>query len=115
MAPSYTGCHSVPPTLNPERWRRLQDVFDEVVEQGADVQQAAIAREAATDPELAAQLAKMLAHEAAAAGRLREVIDRGVEAVVAPDDAPRRFGVYVTVREVGRGGMGVVYEAVARR
>ncbi|MBP7777726.1 MAG: serine/threonine protein kinase [Acidobacteria bacterium] len=102
----------MPPPLNPERWRRLQDVFGEVVEQGADVQQAAIAREAATDPELAAQLAKMLAHEGAAAGRLREVIDRGVEAVVAPDDAPRRFGVYVTVREVGRGGMGVVYEAV---
>lgn len=101
------------PSLTPERWRRLQELFDAVVECAPDVQREAVAREAAADPELAAQLAAMLAHEPAAADRLRQVVDRGVDAAVAPEVGPRRFGAYQTVREVGRGGMGVVYEAVS--
>ncbi len=103
----------MPPSLSPERWRRLQEAFDELVESSAEVRQAAIAREAAADPELAAQLAAMLAHEPAAAGRLREVIESGVEAAALPEAPCRRFGAYLTVGEVGRGGMGVVYEAVS--
>ena len=74
----------MPPPLTPERWRRLQQVFDEVVDSSPEGQRAAVDREAAVDPDLAAELAAMLAHEAAAAGRLRDVIGHGVDAAAAP-------------------------------
>ena len=103
----------MPLPLTPERWQRLQQVFDDLVELPADVQAAALAREAVADPDLAAEVAAMLAHEAAAAGRLREVIGEGVDASAVAGDAPHRFGPYRVVREVGRGGMGVVYEGTS--
>ncbi len=103
----------MPLPLTPERWQRLQQVFDDLVELPADRQAAALAREAAADPNLAAEVAAMLAHEAVAAGRLRQVIGEGVDASAVAGEAPRRFGAYCVVREVGRGGMGVVYEGTS--
>jgi len=103
----------VPLPLTPERWQRLQQVFDRLVELPEDEQTAALAREAGEDPDLAAEVAAMLAHEAAAAGRLREVIGDSVETSAVAGAPPPRFGGYRVVREVGRGGMGVVYEGTS--
>jgi tetratricopeptide (TPR) repeat protein len=103
----------VPLPLTPERWQRLQQVFDGLVELPADRQAAALAREAETDPDLAAEVGAMLAHEAAAAGRLRDVIGETVDASAVAGAPPPRFGGYRVVREVGRGGMGVVYEGTS--
>ncbi len=103
----------MPLPLTPERWQRLQQVFDRLVELPEDEQTAALAREAGADPDLAAEVAAMLAHEAAAAGRLREVIGDSVETSAVAGAPPSRFGGYNVVREVGRGGMGVVYEGTS--
>ncbi len=103
----------MPLPLTPERWQRLQQVFDGLVELPADRQAAALAREAETDPDLAAEVGAMLAHEAAAAGRLRDVIGETVDASAVAGAPPPRFGGYRVVREVGRGGMGVVYEGTS--
>ncbi|MBL8135505.1 MAG: serine/threonine protein kinase [Acidobacteria bacterium] len=103
----------MPLPLTPERWQRLQQVFDGLVELPADQQAAALAREAEADPDLAAEVAAMLAHEAAAAGRLREVIGETVDQSAVAGAPPRRFGGYRVVREVGRGGMGIVYEGTS--
>ncbi len=113
-APYRLDCVPVVPLpLTPERWQRLQQVFEGLVELPADRQAAELAREAATDPDLAAEVAAMLAHEAAAAGHLREVIGDSVDASAVAGAPPRRFGIYRVVREVGRGGMGVVYEGTS--
>jgi len=103
----------VPPTLTPERWQRLQQVFDDLVELPPAAQTAALAAEAARDPALAEEVRSMLAHEAAAAGRLRAVIVEGADAAAVAGEPPRRFGIYRVVREVGRGGMGIVFEATS--
>jgi len=103
----------VPPTLTPERWQRLQQVFDDLVELPPAGQAAALAREAERDPALADEVRSMLAHEAAAASRLRAVIVEGADAAAVAGEPPRRFGIYRVVGEVGRGGMGIVFEGTS--
>ena len=103
----------MPPTLTPERWQRLQQVFDDLVELSPAAQAAALALEAERDPVLADEVRSMLTHEAAAAARLRAVIVEGADAAAVAGAPPRRFGIYRVVGEVGRGGMGVVYEGTS--
>src|SRR5947199_8968016 len=71
----------------------------------------ALGRVLACYPEFAAELAEFLSSRERfdrLAGPLREVGSHNP----AGDRGPVRLGEYRIVREVGRGGMGVVYEAV---
>ena len=96
-----------------ERWAEIKTLFNEVFDLGPEERAAALARPG-VDPWVRAQVDRLLAASAGDAG----VLDRPAELgpltgeVRSAPFAGRVLGAYRVVREIGRGGMGTVYEAV---
>ena len=78
-----------------------------------DERAAFVARETSGDAPLASALAGMLASSDDAARRISAIVETAAGSL-APDGAwvGRRIGPYRVIREIGRGGMGLVFEAV---
>jgi len=101
-----------PVDQNTQRWERLEELFAEAVELSRESQAAFIERETATDAELRRQLRELLAHDSGAAGRIAQAVGGAAKAATARIDwTGYHFGPYRIVREIGRGGMGLVFEA----
>ncbi|MFN7979183.1 MAG: serine/threonine-protein kinase [Vicinamibacterales bacterium] len=99
--------------LTADRWTRIEALFSALVDAAAEERARILRETAATDPELAATVEGMLAH-AGDGAKLRGVVDAAADALTAPVAAlPARFGAFRVLREIGRGGMGVVYEGVS--
>ncbi len=101
--------------MTPERWRQINDLFHAAIERDAGGRQALLESTGKTDPELAAEVRSLLAvHESTG-----EFLDEPAWAVApelildppGPSLAGTQVGPYRIIREIGRGGMGVVYEA----
>src|SRR5947199_5220417 len=102
---------------DPERWRRIEALLDEAFDRQAEERRAFLDQACAGDSELREQMEALLtADEGAgsflstpapkiAAVLLAETSDEGVH------PAEGELGPYRLVREIGSGGMGVVYEA----
>lgn len=103
----------VPTPLTPDRWRTLQALFAEGSDLPAAEHETFVARVAGDDKGLARDLRGMLAQVANPAGRIqRAIAHAAATAPLAEVWVGRRIGAYKIVREIGRGGMGVVFEAV---
>lgn len=91
---------------------RLRDVFDAVIDAEPEARAARLDALAAGDPELQRAVERLLDAHAAAGGFL----DAGPRTLAFPEAGPdvvgHRVGAYEVVREIGRGGMGVVYLGV---
>lgn len=90
--------------MTPEQFKRVEELFDEVAALPAEARVAILARH---DPDIRAEVESLLAADAVAAGKLAHVIagianEEGLEG--------RRIGPYRAIREIGRGGMGIVFE-----
>ena len=101
--------------MDAERWSRVTALFDQARELPAGARVEWLLRECA-DEQLRAEVLDLLATYDSDPGFLESPVDAGAVAAVVQDRAPgslanRRLGAYRLVREIGRGGMGVVYEA----
>jgi len=101
------------PSLTGDRWRRLETLFAAACELPPEERSAFVDRETAGDADLRRDLAGMLAHAADGGALIARAID-GVAALQSSAGSwiDRRVGPYRIVREIGRGGMGLVFEAV---
>ncbi|MBL8989726.1 MAG: serine/threonine protein kinase [Gemmatimonadetes bacterium] len=97
-------------SLSADRWRIVKAAFAELAELPADLRAIRLAEMTFNDPELRAEVESLLAAADEVGERFERppvaMLDGALEPVVG-----ERIGPYLVVRELGRGGMGTVYEA----
>ena len=112
----FGGCRSPPPctlmTMEAERWERLESVFLQASELAPDERSAYLDRECGDDEELRTRIEAMLAADGESVGGAIAAVHASVDHVLNERTralVDRSIGAYRLVREIGRGGMGVVY------
>jgi eukaryotic-like serine/threonine-protein kinase len=101
---------------NPDRWTRAKSLFERALELPPAERDDFIARECAQDPELLSEVTGLLRADAAPAGLLdrtlhAESLGLGSEPGTDPLASGTTIGAWRLVRQLGAGGMGIVYLA----
>ncbi|MDX1983455.1 MAG: serine/threonine-protein kinase, partial [Bryobacteraceae bacterium] len=102
-------------TPGPQNWQRVEDLFLHAVELPFAERAAWLAGQCGEDHELRRQVEAMLAADHSAGAKLNAAVGPAagsISQLTTVSDAGRRIGPYVLVREIGRGGMGAVYQAI---
>lgn len=105
---------------SPERYRRVMEIFDEVCTLSGEVREDRLDALCGEDAALRHEVASMLEadagdHRLVDAVKEGKSLERIVEGIEFTSDSDQtgfqRIGAYRIVREIGRGGMGIIYEA----
>ena len=96
-------------SLSSARWQRLESLFEDALQQPPDSRRQWLDRECANDAPLRMELERLLAADSSAAEQLDAVVQGALSAWHDTGLSGRQIGPYRVVREIGRGGMGVVY------
>ncbi len=105
------------PVNSAERWRRLDALFITASDLPPGAREAFIEREATGDATLGLELREMLACAAGAESAIGSAVRSAAQQALGASNWIGRgtgdmIGPYRIVREIGRGGMGIVFEAV---
>jgi serine/threonine protein kinase len=98
--------------MNPERWDKLQAVFNQVIEHPVGERAAALAAACGVDEELRREVEELLAIDQGSGDTLRDAIGGAVADVVEGQRSKLLgavIGAYRIVRILGHGGMGTVF------
>lgn len=102
--------------MTPERFAEIERLFNEALSLGAAQRGAFLASHCAGDDDLRREVESLLAADEKEAGsRVAGAIEDAAAALPADphgSDAGALLGPYLLVRELGRGGMGAVYQAI---
>jgi serine/threonine protein kinase len=100
--------------VTPERWRQVQELFHRALEQPPDERDAFVRGAASQDDELGREVLSLLRSHSHGGGYLDRPAWDAVPDLVQdqePLKAGHAIGKYRVLRELARGGMGVVYHA----
>jgi serine/threonine protein kinase/tetratricopeptide (TPR) repeat protein len=108
--------------MTPERWHQIEEIFHEALELRDAERSDFINERAAGDTELVGEVEKLLSQFDEASSFIEQPLyesskDRVLSALLEDDGdgdpmIGKRLGSYRIEREIGRGGMGAVYEAM---
>jgi len=101
--------------MTPERFHEVEQLFLAALEHPRSEQEAFVRDACGTDEGLGASVMEMLAADDAAEQVLDGAVQSAAQSLWSPAPAVepgRQIGPYLTVLEIGRGGMGVVYHAI---
>jgi serine/threonine protein kinase/tetratricopeptide (TPR) repeat protein len=97
--------------VDPERWSRLQELFHAASALPPEGRAAYLGEACPDDPEIQREVLALLAGQADAPDQLADEVRRAAVALASEIERPLRIGPYAVLRELGQGGMGVVYLA----
>jgi serine/threonine protein kinase len=101
--------------MTTEQWRKVRKLFEEALELAVSARADFLATKFDGDDRIRAQVIQMLHDHEDAADFLERPLDISASAIAFADEsrraAGRMIGPYRIAREVGRGGMSVVYLA----
>lgn len=105
--------------ISSDRHRQVMVLFDEICDLPAEDRDALLSARCANDPELRQEVESMLRHDRTELSLFESGESKNAEILEAAwaatahraGELPTEIGGYRIIREVGQGGMGIIYEA----